>query len=180
MMVWGGRGISEAMSLNVWIIDGAFRKIFLIHEINLTSRNKDRTSSNTLWIPWATQVTWSMFGNSTFKTYPAFFMYGAPSVMKGNEYWISSVHETIPGEDSANAKLRDRNYMAAPHRSQLRNYGKGQRAVLKKSAGALKTTRSRLVYLLARETFLIEDLKTTFVRPYTRASEKLQSLRKRR
>ena len=34
--------------------------------------------------------------------------------------------------------LRDRNYMAAPHRSQLRNYGKGQSPVLKKSTGALK------------------------------------------
>ena len=37
------------------------------------------------------------------------------------------------------------------------------------------------MYLLARETFLIEDLKTTFVLSYTRASEEeLQSLRRRR
>ena len=37
-----------------------------------------------------------------------------------------------------------------------------------------KNTRSRIVYLLARETFLIEDLRTMYPLPNTTASENLK------
>ena len=52
---------------------------------------------------------------------------------------------------------------------------------IKRAIGVAKNTRSRLVYLLARETFLIEDLRTIFPQPNTTASENLlKSLIKRR
>ena len=44
---------------------------------------------------------------------------------------------------------------------------------IKKAIGVSKNTRSRLVYLLARETFLIEDLRTNMTLPRTNASEQL-------
>ena len=47
-------------------------------------------------------------------------------------------------------------------------FGNGNYAI-----GVAKTTISRLVYLLARETFLIEDLRTILQLPNTLASEKL-------
>lgn len=44
---------------------------------------------------------------------------------------------------------------------------------IKKAIGVSKTTRSRLVYLLARESFLIEDLRTNLMLPNTSASARL-------
>ena len=44
---------------------------------------------------------------------------------------------------------------------------------IKKAIGVSKTTRSRLVYILARETFFIEDLRTQMPLPNTSAAEKL-------
>jgi hypothetical protein len=44
---------------------------------------------------------------------------------------------------------------------------------IKRAIGVANTTRSRLVYLLAQEKFLIEDLRTRVQLPNTRASEKL-------
>lgn len=52
---------------------------------------------------------------------------------------------------------------------------------LKKAMGVSKYTRSRFVYLLARETFLTEDLRTNMMLPKTNASERLLStLREKR
>lgn len=42
---------------------------------------------------------------------------------------------------------------------------------LKRALGLSKTTRSRLVYLLARETFLIEDIKLRYMLQHTKAFE---------
>ncbi|PSN47824.1 hypothetical protein C0J52_16432 [Blattella germanica] len=46
-------------------------------------------------------------------------------------------------------------------------------AYIKKVLGVSKTTRSRLVYVLARETFLVEDLRTNLILPNTSATETL-------
>lgn len=52
---------------------------------------------------------------------------------------------------------------------------------IKRAIAVSKTTRSRLVYLLAREPFLIEDLRILLPLPNTKASEKsLQNLNKKR
>ena len=52
---------------------------------------------------------------------------------------------------------------------------------IKRAIGVAKTTRSRLVYLLARETFLIRYLRTMYSLSNTTASENLlKSLIKRR
>jgi hypothetical protein len=52
---------------------------------------------------------------------------------------------------------------------------------LKRAIGVAKTTKSRLVYLLAREPFLIEELRTQYPLPSTQAYEKLKkSLEERR
>ena len=47
---------------------------------------------------------------------------------------------------------------------------------IKKAIGVSKNTRSRLVYLLARETFLIEDLRTNMILPRANASEQLLTI----
>ena len=44
---------------------------------------------------------------------------------------------------------------------------------IKRTIGVAKNTRLRLVYLLARETFLLEDLRTMYPLPNTTASENL-------
>ena len=58
----------------------------------------------------------------------------------------------------------------------LKTIEKVKATYLKKAIGVSKNTRSRLVYLLARETFLIEDLRMTMTLPRTNASEQLLTI----
>lgn len=66
-------------------------------------------------------------------------------------------------------------------RANLETLEKVKATYIKKAIGVSKNTRSRLVYLLARETFLIEDLRTNMILPRTNASEQLlTTLREKR
>ena len=47
---------------------------------------------------------------------------------------------------------------------------------IKRAVGVAKNTRSRLVYLLARETFLIENLRTMYPYPTQQEGQRTQDL----
>lgn len=67
------------------------------------------------------------------------------------------------------------------HEKNLATMERVKATYIKRAIGVSKYTRSRLAYLLARETFLIEDIRILFSLPSTQAIEKqLKELEKKR